>query len=197
MLLPWVVHTIHTTDAQSVLREANPAPLLSYARLGALHYFPPVQKLDQQDLEAVTLDIRGIRVGICGLNMLSVQDDDFLAHLRVPIEIEKAVLPILVLHAPIEGLTTDPLFLNTHTQVSLSSLEKQSTFKYILAGYHHNYSRTTIGQTEVIVAGATQHVDFSTLDRAPGFVFLGLTATGVRWCNHVSVDSLSLQRLVI
>ena len=103
----------------------------------------------------------------------------------------------MVLHAPIEGLTTDPLFLNTHTQVSLSSLEKQSTFKYILAGYHHNYSRTTIGQTEVIVAGATQHVDFSTLDRAPGFVFLGLTATGVRWCNHVSVDSLSLQRLVI
>ena len=185
------------TEAQSVLGEANPAPLLSYARLGALHYFPPVQKLGQQDLEAVTLDIRGIRVGICGLSMLSVQDDDFLAHLRVPIEIEKAALPILVLHAPIEGLTTDSPFLNTHTQVSLSSLEKQSTFKYILAGYHHNYSRTTVGQTEVIVAGATQHVDFSTLDCAPGFVFLGLTATGIRWCNHVSVDSLSLQRLVI
>jgi hypothetical protein len=81
--------------------------------------------------------------------------------------------------------------------VSLSSLQKQSTFKYILAGYHHNYSRATIGQTEVIIAGATQHVDFSTLDREPGFVFLGLTADSVRWCNHISVDSFSLQRLVI
>ena len=185
------------TDAQSVSGETNPAPLLSYARLGALHYFPPVHKLDEQELEAVTLDIRGIRVGICGLGVLTGQDDDFLAHLRVPSEIERATLPILMLHAPIEDVTTDALFLDTRTQVSLSSLEKQSTFKYILAGYHHTYSRTTIGQTEVIIAGATQHVDFSTLDRAPGFVFLGLTADGVRWCNHVSVDSFSLQRLVI
>ncbi|HEY4033421.1 MAG TPA: metallophosphoesterase [Ktedonobacteraceae bacterium] len=185
------------TDAQSVLGETNPAPLLSYARLGALHYFPPVQKLDEQELEAVTLTIRDIRVGICGLGALTGQDGDFLAHLRVPTEVEKADLPILVLHAPIEGLITDSLFLDTRTQVSFSSLEKQSTFKYILAGYHHNYSRTTIGQAEIIVAGATQHVDFSTLDRAPGFVFLGLTADGVRWCNHISVDSFSLQRLVI
>lgn len=185
------------TDTLSVLGEANPAPLLSYARLGALHYFPPVQKLDEQELEAATLDIRGIRVGICGLGVLSEQDDDFLAHLRVPTEVEKADLPILVLHAPIEMLVTDAVLLDTYPQVSLSSLKKQSTFKYILAGYHHNYSRTTIGQAEVIVAGATQHVDFSTLDRAPGFVFLGLATDGIRWCNHISVDSFSLQRLVI
>lgn len=190
---------VHDTpaDAQSVPGETHPAPLLSYACLGALHYFPPVQKLDEQELEAVTFDIRGIRVGICGLGVLTGQDDDCLAHLRVPSEFEMATLPMLVLHAPIEGLGTDAQFLDTRTQVSLSSLEKQLTFKYIFAGYHHNYSRTTIGQTEVIVAGATQHVDFSTLDHSPGFVFLGLAADGVRWCNHISVDSFSLQRLVI
>lgn len=185
------------TDTLSVLGEENPAPLLSYARLGALHYFPPVQKVDEQELEAAILDMRGIRVGICGLGVLFRQDNDFLAHLRVPTEVEKADLPILVLHAPIETLVTDVLPLDTYPQVSLSSLEKQSTFKYILAGYHHNYSRTTIGQAEVVVAGATQHVDFSTLDRAPGFVFLGLATDGIRWCNHISVDSFSLQRLVI
>ena len=185
------------TDAQSTLGETNPAPLSSYARLGALHYFPPVQKLDEQEQEPAVLDIRDIRVGICGLGVLAGQEGDPLAYLHVPSEIERAALPILVLHAPIEGLTTDSSFLDTRTQISLSSLEKQSTFKYILAGYHHNYSRTTIGQAEVIVAGATQHVDFSTLDRAPGFVFLGLAADGVRWCNHISVDSFSLQRLVI
>lgn len=190
---------VHDTpsETQSVLGEANPAPLLSYARLGALHYFPPMQKLDEQELEAVTLDIRGIRVGICGLGVLTGQDDDFLAHLRVPTEFERANLPILVLHAPIESLVTDTLLLETRPLVSRSSLEKQSIFKYILAGYHHNYSRSTIGRAEVIIAGATQHVDFSALDRAPGFVFLGLTADGIRWCNHISVDSFSLQRLVI
>lgn len=185
------------TDAQSAPGETHPAPLLSYARLGALHYFPPVQKLDEQELEAVTLDIHGMRVGLCGLGVLTGQDDDCLAHLRVPSEFEMATLPMLVLHAPIEGLGMNAQFLDTRTQVSLSSLEKQSMFKYILAGYHHNYSRTTIGQTEVIVAGATQHVDFSTLDCSPGFIFLGLAADGIRWCNHISVDSFSLQRLVI
>jgi len=185
------------TDAQSGLGETNPAPLLSYARLGALHYFPPVQKLDEEEQEPVVLDIRDIRVGICGLGVLAGQEGDPLAHLHAPSEVERATLPILVQHAPMEGLATESSFLDTRTQVSLSSLEKQSTFKYILAGYHHNYSRTTIGQAEVIVAGATQHVDFSTLDRAPGFVFLGLAADGVRWCNHVKVDSFSLQRLVI
>src|SRR5436305_3660864 len=51
------------TDAQSVLGETNPAPLLSYARLGALHYFPPAQKLDEQEQEPVVLGIRDIRVG--------------------------------------------------------------------------------------------------------------------------------------
>src|SRR5690242_13002972 len=43
---------VHDTpsESQPLLREANPAPLLSYARLGALHYFPPLQKLDEQEL---------------------------------------------------------------------------------------------------------------------------------------------------
>jgi hypothetical protein len=47
------------------------------------------------------------------------------------------------------------------------------------------------------VAGATQHVDFSAPDQAPGFVFMGLAADGIRWCHHVPVDALRLRRLVI
>jgi hypothetical protein len=47
------------------------------------------------------------------------------------------------------------------------------------------------------VAGASQHIDFSTLDQAPGFIFMGLAADGIRWCNHIPVDSLVLHRLVI
>src|SRR5207248_2351810 len=81
--------------------------------------------------------------------------------------------------------------------VRRSSIAEQSVFRYILAGYHHSYSRLSIGETDVIVAGATQHVDFSAPDQDPGFVFLGLAAAGIRWCHHITVDSLILHRLVI
>src|SRR5947209_1765362 len=63
--------------------------------------------------------------------------------------------------------------------------------------YHHGYQRSRIGNSELVVAGATQHVDFSTPDQVPGFVFMGIAADGVRWCNHIPVDALLLRRLVI
>src|SRR5207249_5151437 len=94
---------------------------------------------------------------------------------------------------------------DTRAQVSRASIEKQSTFRYILAGYHHNYRRLHLDQCDVIVAGATQHIDFRDADegfgqgeaREPGFVFLGLAADGIRWCHHIAVESLQLRRLVV
>ncbi|HLZ58905.1 MAG TPA: metallophosphoesterase [Ktedonosporobacter sp.] len=185
------------TDAQSLLGEALPSPQSSYERLGALQYFPPLQKHETQALEPVILDIDDIVVGICGLGVLAGQEGDPLANLRVQSDIERAAITILLLHAPIEGLAVGSSLLDTQALISQSSIEKQSAFHYILAGYHHSYRHLHIGQTEVIVAGATQHVDFSVPDHAPGFVFLGLAADGVRWCNHISVDTLMLQRLTI
>jgi len=185
------------TDAQSLLGEALPSPQSSYERLGALQYFPPLQKHETQALEPVILDIDDVVVGICGLGVLAGQEGDPLANLRVQSDIERAAITILLLHAPIEGLAVGSSLLDTQALISQSSIEKQSAFHYILAGYHHSYRHLHIGQTEVIVAGATQHVDFSVPDHAPGFVFLGLAADGVRWCNHISVDTLMLQRLTI
>ncbi len=184
--------------AQSVSGEIIPAPQLSYANLGALHYLPPVTQ--QEPVEPVLINIHGVLVGICGLGMLVGQEGDPLARLRVRDEIERAHLPILVMHAPIEGFSNSVVgssHLETRSQVARSSIRRQSDFAYILAGYHHNYSRTRIGQTEIIVAGSTQHVDFSTPEAAPGFVFMGLAADGVRWCNHITVETLQLHRLVI
>src|SRR5579859_5636013 len=185
------------TDAQSLLGEALPSPQSSYERLGALQYFPPLQKHETQALEPVILDIDDVVVGICGVGVLAGQEGDPLANLRVQSDIERAAITILLLHAPIEGLAVGSSLLDTQALISQSSIEKQSAFHYILAGYHHSYRHLHIGQTEVIVAGATQHVDFSVPDHAPGFVFLGLAADGVRWCNHISVDTLMLQRLTI
>ncbi|MGH2479327.1 MAG: hypothetical protein ACRDHW_06705, partial [Ktedonobacteraceae bacterium] len=67
----------------------------------------------------------------------------------------------------------------------------------ILAGCHNGYKRFQAGTTEVVVAGATQHVDFNDPTDDPGFVFLGLAADGVRWCKHIAADALQYHRLVI
>jgi hypothetical protein len=192
-------------DTQSVGDDATPAPQISYARLGALHYFPPFQRQAEgkQELESVTLNIHGVSVAICGLSVTAGHEGDPMAYFSVPLAVERAALSILILHAPIEGLANGSSLLGNRTLVSQSSIQAQSFFPYILAGYHHQFYHSRIGQTELIVAGATQHVDTSHWvgptgpEHEPGFVFLGLAADGIRWCNHIPVDALSLQRLVL
>src|SRR5437660_1236077 len=141
--------------------------------------------------------IRDVLVGICGLGVVAGQEGNPLTRVHGQSEIERAAVPILLLHAPIEGLTVGTSLLDSRAQVSRSSIENQSLFRYILAGYHHSYQHLRIGHCEVIVAGATQRIDFSTPEQEPGFVFLGLAADGIRWCKHIAVDSLKLQRLLI
>lgn len=185
---------LHDTPARS---QPIPAPQISYARLGALHYFPPHAPSTSAPLEPLIIDIRGIRVGMCGLGVMAGEEGDPLAQLRVESEIESAAISLLILHAPLEGqsaLTATP---DVRALVRRASLERLSAFRYILAGYHHAYRRFQIGTSEVVVAGATQHVDFNDPTDEPGFVFLGLAADGVRWCKHISVDALELHRLVV
>jgi DNA repair exonuclease SbcCD nuclease subunit len=192
---------VHDTpyDAQSLSENGVPAPQISYARLGALHYFsPPTRQNDTQELEAVNLDIHGLTVSICGLSVFPGQEGNPLKRLRVHTHDSKpADISLLLLHAPIEGLTSGSSLLDTHALVRQNTLARQSTFRYILAGYHHSYHHLHFDQSDVIVAGATQHIDFSTPDATPGFVFLGLAADGIRWCDHIKVDSPALQSLVI
>lgn len=182
------------------------APQMSYARLGALHYFAPSAGIANPDspgqaqiqtLQPVIFDVRGTLVGICGLGVLAGQEGDPLQHVRVESDLERASIPLLVLHAPIEGLTTGQSLLDIRAQVSRGSIAGRSSFRYILAGYHHGYRRLSIGPCDVVVAGATQHIDFSDPDDEPGFVFLGLAAGGIRWCKHIAVEALQLRRLVI
>lgn len=199
---------------QALLDDASPAPQISYARLGALHYFAPypdagaaedsevahdaqLEPGRARELEAVLFDVSGVRVGICGLSALSDQEDDPLARVSAPDAIGRADISILILHAPIEGLTSGAPLLDTRAQVSRASISNQAAFRYILAGSQHSFRQTHIGQCDVVVAGATQHINFSDPDDAPGFVYLGLAADGIRWCQHVAVDSLHLRRLVL
>jgi hypothetical protein len=186
--------------------QAFPAPQISYARLGAWHYFSPQptpvveDRAEQEEVQAlvpVVLEIRGTRVGICGLGVVAGQEGDPLAGLHVESEIERAAIPLLILHAPIEGFTADVSPPEIRALVHRASIELQSTFRYILAGYHHGYRRALVGTTEVVVAGATQHVDFHDPTDDPGFVFLGLAVDGIRWCKHIAVDALHFHRLVV
>ncbi len=180
-----------------------PAPQISFARLGALHYFEPspgaskANAAGEQPLEPVIFDVRGTLVGICGLSVYAGQEGDPLERVHVQSDIERVAIPLLVLHAPIEGLATAPSLFDIHTQVTRASIVEQSAFRYILAGYHHTYRHLSIGHCDLIIAGATQHMDFSDPDDEPGFVFLGLAADGIRWCKHITVDALQLRRLVV
>ncbi|WP_161975231.1 metallophosphoesterase family protein [Tengunoibacter tsumagoiensis] len=187
---------VHDTPAPLV-GETAPAPQMSYAQLGALHYFPPVPAQESAELEPVMIDVRGTRVGFCGRGVLPGQQGDPLLPLRVSSEIERADLALLLLHAPIEGLTSESSLLDSRAVVSQSSIARQEIFRYVLAGYTHSYQQLQLGQTDVIVAGATQQVDFQPQSSEPGFVFLGLTAEGIRWCTHVRVESLTLNSLLI
>ena len=171
---------------------------MSYAQLGALHYFSPILKKDEE-VEPLLLEAHSILVGICGLGSGGEQVGDPLAQLRVQSDIERATLPILV-HAPIEGM--HEISASTmQTEVSRGSIEQQHTFRYILAGYDHTYHHQRIGQTEVIVAGATHSTNSiqQTLvhEQQPGFVFMGLAADSIRWCNHIVVDALRTKQLRI
>ena len=195
---------VHDTPASG---QTLPAPQISYARLGALHYFPPRAASSVETpveggvanalLEPEIIEVRGIRVGVCGRGVVAGQEGDPLAAVRVDSEIERAALSLLILHAPIEGLAADAPSLETRALVHRASIERLSAFRYILAGYHHGYRRMQVGSTEVVVAGATQHVDFHDPTDDPGFVFLGLAADGIRWCKHIAVDAPQLHRLVI
>src|SRR6266581_361875 len=104
---------VHDTpaDTYSLLGEVAPAPQISYARLGALHYFAPnpvggesrrdgTSAVASSELEPVMIDVRGMLVGICGLGVLAGQEGNPLMHLRVQSDIERAVISILILHAP-------------------------------------------------------------------------------------------------
>ena len=187
----------HDTPVEMQGEYAVPAPQMSYAQLGALHYLSPVLKKDEE-IEPLMLKANDMLVGICGLGNVGEHVGDPLQRLRVQSDIERAAMQILVLYAPIEGMheqgpATRPV------EVRRSSIEQQSTFRYILAGYDSAYHHQRIGQTEVIVAGATHSIDSMPLtsEQQPGFVFMGLAADGLRWCNHIIVDALRTKRLRI
>ncbi len=190
---------LHDTPTETQGKYVAPAPQVSYAQLGALHYLSPVLKKDEK-VEPLLLETHGTMVGICGLGSVGEQTDDLLTHLRVQIDIERADIPILVLHAPIEGMHggTDQ---TARSEVSRASIEQLHTFRYILAGYEHTYQHQRVGQTEVIVAGATHSTNTVpqtlTNQQQPGFVFMGLAADGLRWCNHIVVDALRTKKIRI
>ena len=194
--------------AKADFASSTPAPQLSYARLGALHYFARSSytfkalnsdqaQEENRQLEPVVFDIRATQVGICGLSVVADQEIDPVVFMHPHNDLARVAISMLILHAPIEGFATESSLHEINTQVNRASIANQSTFQYILAGYHHAFRHVSIGQCDLIVAGASQHIDFNDPDDEPGFVFLGLAADGIRWCKHITVESLQLRRLVV
>jgi hypothetical protein len=216
----------HDTPPTSHRGDVAPAPQRELARLGVLHYLPPRSPGDAPpsqmsvELEPVMIDIRGTLVGICGLGVVAGEEGDPLAQAGSA-ALERAAIRLLVLHAPIEGIASmgtpeyaaphgrvppigtigDSALIGgketTRQRVARRSIANQNVFRFILAGYHHSYQRTRIGSSDLVVAGSTALSDVYDPEGDPGFVFIGLAADGMRWCNHIRVEALTLQRLVI
>ncbi|MBX5451199.1 metallophosphoesterase family protein [Thermogemmatispora sp.] len=213
----FMVGGLHDTPplGRALAEGALPAPQLSFARLGALHYFEPLSLPPRPsaplaagvglgggqpliELPPALCEIGQLRVGLCGLSVRAGQEGDPLAYVRPAAEFERAQIRILILHAPIEGLANEPVPAEAQALVSRSTLARQTAFQYILAGYHHAFHHMRLGQCELIVAGPTQHIDFNDpADTEPGFVFLGLASDGIRWCKHIAVETVRLRRLVV
>lgn len=198
------LYTPSTTSTVSTT-SLPPAPQRGYAQLDALHYFSP---LSDEENEPLFLDIHGIRIGIVGIGWTNqssstrehaTQENNPFA--RVRSDVERATLPLLILHTPVEGITTAfprTMGRDTFSEVKRDTIAQQSAFRVILDGYAHSYNRASIGSTEVISAGSTQSdMGEYTHHEAPGFVYLGLTPDGVRWCNHIPVDALLARQLTI
>lgn len=216
---------MHDTPVEAYTHpgDTGPAPQLSFARLGALHYFPPMAAHNgPETLQPVLVDIRGTLVGLCGFSASAGQSGDPLAQVRIDGEIERAAIPLLLLSTPLQQeAATSPVS-------ALSTLLAQTPFRAVLGGYAHVYQHFTVGQTDIIIAGSMQPFDVlpaaslpitpagTNSSRLPesievagidstgqdaaadvGFVFLGITSDGVRWCRHITVDSIHLHRLEI
>ena len=206
---------IPISDESASTPSLPPAPQRSYAQLGALHYFSPLP--GDEESEPLFLDIHGLRIGIAGIGWENessttkqTKQTEQTEHsvqnpfTRVRSDVERTTLPLLILHTPIEGIATTLPRIAGRDKIALlkrDTIAQQKAFRVILDGYSHRYSRTHIGNTEVISAGSTQsdtgayraHQD----DVSPGFVYLGLTPQSVRWCNLVSVDALLARQLTI
>ena len=153
--------TPRLSDLVNTEEDAIPTPQMSYARLGALHYFPPGRSTghtstadanhaeqfgsETHTVQPVMLDVRGTVVGICGVGVLAGQQGDPLGHIRIDSDIERAALSLLLLHAPIEGITTGAQGLDAQAQVSHASIMALPAFQAVLAGYHHGFKRQSIG----------------------------------------------------
>src|SRR5258708_3042096 len=180
-----------------------PAPQISFARLGALHYFEPspgaskANAAGEQPLDPAIFDVRGTLVAICGLSMYAGQEGDPLERVHVESDIERVAIPLLILHAPIEGLATAPSLFDIHAQVTRASIVEQPAFRYILAGYHHTYRHLSIGHCDLIIAGATQHIYFSFPADEAVFVCLVVSTVGIRLFNLITLDALELHFLVV
>src|SRR6266567_8882962 len=88
----FVVDGVHDTpaEASAYLSEAALAPQMSYALLGALHYFAP----SSTELEPVVLKVRNELIGICGLGVVAGQVGNPLTQVRVQSDLERATISL-------------------------------------------------------------------------------------------------------
>lgn len=164
------------------------SPQQVYAALHELHYIAANEILEPQ-----LLTLNGLRVAILGLsnNPVAAPGSDPLAAARwsdaATLALAEADVALLILHAAIEGLARPNEGERTVARASLDTLP--DICRLVVAGHIHRFARQRMGEREVVVAGATERMEFGAQAGEPGFVWAELTAEGARGVEHIRTQA--------
>jgi len=165
------------------------SPLALYHHLGALRLLQAEGAIDDRVVE-----VEGVRVAVGGRSW-----DPLWRPGQDPLEgldwRPEADVRILLLHASLEGHRAPQA---EEPVVRWESVARLDGVHVLAVGHVHRFARFRIGETTVVVPGATERMTFGDDEGEPGFVFLELDAAGrVRQLQHVAVPAQPRREAVV
>jgi hypothetical protein len=160
------------------------APYQLYASGDGLRFFSATDSLSP----ALCI-FDSLRVALAGVSAQPLGNADPLASLTVDDPDDAlggAEVAVLLVHAPVEGLST-PTSAGGVVQVS-SVAALPSAFRLLIAGGAPRFGRAKIGPRDVVACGASERHSFDAPANSSGFAWIELTAEGVTVAEHVRIE---------
>ena len=156
---------------RSSTEEGGHLPLAVYHELEALHFFGAMN--EDRVLHPIVFNLKGYRVAVAGItpNTNLRPDDDPLEGVTFP-DME-ADLRVLLVHAGIEGT----MYEGGEAMIKRAKVDSLENVDILVAGNVHRYDSFKIGQTQVVIPGATEWMDFGEARSfTPGFAEIEISS---------------------
>jgi hypothetical protein len=157
-------------------------PYRVYESGAGLRFFPQTGVLQP----ALTI-IEGARVALMGMSAPLVRADTFpQARIEDPDDaLGRADLALLIVYAPVEGLSASPESAGSVNVSSLSSLP--SVVRLVIAGGAPRFGKGKIGPREVVTPGASERHSFDAPAESAGFAWIEVSPDGAVVAERVAV----------